>query len=266
MQLIHCPKCQVQLLASAERAPKCGKCGHPLSIEFARRQTFVSRFWDWVFKKPANKIKPTVKSPLHMALQTKVEFIAKKSWGARGDILAVGDKFLLKKTAQKLNHIELIENLLNHVRRTAPNLSVPMMIPRVIKKSMIGAGGEFIEEDGFVTITVNSNFFDDLPAARAILCHEICHYILLANGIRQSPIIENEKLTDVAIFVFGLGKLYLSGYKRVATENRNGHKFGYLKDSEYSFVEQYVDQLRCSEEFLLTAKKQNDWKWDRSLR
>ena len=92
--------------------------------------------------------------------------------------------------------------------------------------------------------------------------------MLGASGIRESSTLENERLTDVAMFVFGLGDVFLAGYKRSSNKQyRSGHKLGYLTDQEYTFVSQYVDWLRDSEEFLAKAKRRkDDWNWDRSLR
>jgi hypothetical protein len=119
------------------------------------------------------------------------------------------------------------------------------------------AAGQFVEdEEGWIKIVVGMNFFDDIPAARAILCHELYHYILGANGIRLSPPIENERLTDVAIFVFGLGDIFLAGYQRAADANyRVGHRLGYLSDNDYAGLNRYVHQLRSSEEFLTKPSK-----------
>ena len=51
----------------------------------------------------------------------------------------------------------------------------------------------------------------DQEAARAILCHELCHYVLLASGIREPTTSENERLTDAAMFVAGIGRYFHDG-------------------------------------------------------
>jgi hypothetical protein len=135
---------------------------------------------------------------------------------------------------------EAIGVMLNHVRRIAPRLNVPMLTPRVSVQGMALAAGIFSEEDGWVKITVDNKFFEDRPAALAILCHELCHYVLSASGIREAETLENERLTDVAMFAFGLGNVFLSGYRRKAGTNyRPGHRLGYLTDAEYEFASQY---------------------------
>jgi hypothetical protein len=139
------------------------------------------------------------------------------------------------------------------------------MTPRVVHETLFGnVAGQFVEQDGWVKIVVGATFFDDRAAAHAILCHELCHYVLEANGIREQSTLENERLTDAAIFVFGLGDIFLAGYRRSPnTQYRIGHRLGYLRDDEYGFVNKYVAWLRGSEHFLLKAKRRKDhWNWD----
>lgn len=134
--------------------------------------------------------------------------------------------------------------LLKHVRSVAPGLDVPFMTPLVVVSNMEGSGGEFVQEDGWVRIVVGSKFAANLTASRAILCHELCHYILSANGIRLRDRKSNERLTDTAMFVFGIGDVFLNGYRTGKTQpNRSGHRLGYLTDAEYQFVKREVSRL-----------------------
>jgi len=98
------------------------------------------------------------------------------------------------------------------------------------------------------------NFFEDQLAAQAILAHEVCHYILNNSGIRKSDTEQNERYTDLCMFVCGFGQIFLAGYKRetAQSEYRRGHRLGYLTDAEYEFAQQYVTQLRsCWKNVLL---------------
>lgn len=88
-----------------------------------------------------------------------------------------------------------------------------MMTPRVVVERLPDAAGQFVEDDGWVKITVGSEFLREPAAAQAILCHELCHYVLGANGIREPTTKSNERLRDVAMFVFGLGEVFLAGYR-----------------------------------------------------
>jgi hypothetical protein len=120
---------------------------------------------------------------------------------------------------------DFVAAALRHVRFRAPELNAPFKTPRIEFVTMNGLGGQFIEDDGWVKIIVRSRFADDLAASRAILCHELCHYVLSASGIREPDTEENERLTDVAMFVFGLGEIFCDGYKRDALAiNRTGHR------------------------------------------
>ena len=134
--------------------------------------------------------------------------------------------------------------LLKHVRSVAPGLDVPFMTPLVVVSNMKKSGGKFVQEDGWIRIVVGSKFATNLAASRAILCHELCHYILLANGIRLRDRQDNERFTDTAMFVFGIGNIFLNGYRTGNTQrNRPGHRLGYLTDAEYQFVAREVSRL-----------------------
>ncbi len=98
-------------------------------------------------------------------------------------------------------------------------------------------GGTFAERDGWVEITIEKKFFDNRAARRAVLCHELCHYVLGAAGIREPATLDNERLTDVAMFAFGLGEVYMARYAvRPSGVGRAGYRLGYLKDDEYRSV------------------------------
>ncbi len=146
--------------------------------------------------------------------------------------------------------------MLAHVQRVAPALNVPYMTPRVVTGPVIGAAGLFSEQYGWVTITVSHAFFADRSAARAILCHELAHYVLNANGLREPGQLPNERLTDVAMFVFGLGDIFLAGYKTAATEYRPEHKLGYLSDAEYQMLDRLVLDLHGGGRLLATQLEQ----------
>jgi hypothetical protein len=180
-------------------------------------------------------------------IQDKAERLAKKAWGPRDDN-AIGDAVLSSRAVANITQCEhFLKRLLAHVRQVAPKLSVPFMVPKVVVQPLLDAGGQFVEKDGYVKIIIGSGFFLDPDAAQAILCHEVCHYVLGANGIRKNTTEENERLTDVAMFIFGLGDIFLRGYRgRPGYMNRNSHRLGYLSDDEYEFLRRYVVILRQS--------------------
>jgi hypothetical protein len=145
-------------------------------------------------------------------------------------------------------YADLVGVLLNHVRSIAQKWSVPELTPRVVVAPVVKGAGLFEEKDGWVTLTVSDTFFLNHPAACSILCHEVCHYVLGANGIRGSDPLANERLTDVAMFVLGLGDVFLAGY-RAGSSFQNyapGHRLGYLSDAEYRYVDDRVFELWAS--------------------
>jgi hypothetical protein len=125
------------------------------------------------------------------------------------------------------------------------------MVPRVLVASLPAAAGMFkVDEEGWVTIELGTNFFQDKLAAQAILAHEVCHYILENSGIRKKDVYLNERYTDLCMFICGFGEIFLAGYRRDAAQQdyRPGHRLGYLTDAEYQFAQQYVMRLRQSNE------------------
>jgi hypothetical protein len=183
-------------------------------------------------------------------LKIVLDHLAKVAWKSLGSLQH--REFLLDPLTippfRSRNDLErVLEAILRHVQQVAPGLSAPYYIPRVQIVSLTDAGGQFIEEnDGWVTITVADTFLTNQQAVRAILVHEACHYILENAEIREKDRYQNERLTDLCMFVCGLGKIYLEGYRTGAapTEYRRGHRLGYLTDEEYEFADRYVLEVR----------------------
>jgi hypothetical protein len=152
---------------------------------------------------------------------------------------------------------KVVEVLLAHARQFAPEFNVPYLIPRTIVEAMPSAAGRFeVDEEGWVTIKISPDFFDDQLAAQAILAHEACHYILENSGIRYSDFYLNERYTDLCMFICGFGQIFLAGYRREPAQNqyRSGHRLGYLTDAEYQFANQYVIKLRESSKQKLSSR------------
>jgi hypothetical protein len=198
----------------------------------------------------------------------KLDMLARRAWGGPSDIVGRSLAINSDRIANLSAHSDIVKEMLAHVRRVAPALTVPMMTPRIVVEPLTDAAGQFVDDDGWVKIVVGAVFFEDRPVAVSILCHELCHYVLEANGIRELPTSENERNTDLAMFVFGLGDLFLAGYRTApATRYRAGHRLGYLTDREFLFANAYTSWLRTSDDFLRSTKERpDDWRWDRSLR
>jgi hypothetical protein len=183
-------------------------------------------------------------------LKIMLDHLAKVAWKTLGALQP--REFLLDPLRippyRSPNDLErALEAILQHAQQVAPGLSVPYFVPRVQIVSLADAGGQFREETaGWVTITVADQFLTNQQAVRAILAHEACHYILESAEIREADRYQNERLTDLCVFVCGLGKMYLEGYRTRAapSEYRRGHRLGYLTDAEYLFAHSYVLEVR----------------------
>jgi hypothetical protein len=184
-----------------------------------------------------------VAEPPSSDIRSKLDRLAAATWGTREEIARTP---LILRPSPNGDCAAIVDEMLRHARRVAPRLNVPRLAPRVVVAPLAWAAGEFAEEDGWVKINLGAGFFNDPLAAHAILCHELCHYVLNASGIREPTRVENERLTDAAMFVLGLGDIFLAGYRRAPTEYRAGHRLGYLSDAEYQFAAAYVGRLRAS--------------------
>lgn len=182
-------------------------------------------------------------------LKLQLDELAKKAWTT--EKVFQSSEFCLKsiKFSGIYQPEQVIEIFLRHAEKVTPGFSIPSMIPQVIIESIPFAAGCFkIDEEGWVTIKLSQNFFQDKFAAQAIMAHEVCHYILENSGIRHNNFEINERYTDLCMFVCGFGEIFLEGYKREAaqSEYRLGHRLGYLTDAEYQFASQYINLLRQS--------------------
>jgi hypothetical protein len=174
------------------------------------------------------------------------ERLCRTAWGPRDSNLE-GDLALgVASISRATTNSQVVDALLRHARLIAPGFNVPFNSPQVIVGRLNDAAGLFSESDGRVTLTVSDEFFDNRAAASAILCHELSHYVLAASGIREANTLSNERMTDVGIFVLGLGDIFLNGYKSAHTQYRRGHTLGYLSAAEYDAVDRLVFSFRLS--------------------
>ncbi|MDR3529920.1 MAG: hypothetical protein P4L90_05115 [Rhodopila sp.] len=178
----------------------------------------------------------------------KLDLLIRRSWGSRDDNQNGSFVFGAERVPAGDAGI-FVTTLLKHVRLVAPRLNVPFMTPRIEISEIEDACGLFVEDNGWVKLVVSTEFALNPAASRAILCHEMCHYILFANGIRMEDRADNERLTDVAMFVLGMGDIFLNGFRsKNVGFNRRGHRMGYLTDNEYQFLSHEVVRLRTTGE------------------
>jgi hypothetical protein len=197
---------------------------------------------------------PSIPSPqplkihVHQDVAVLLEDLITRGWAK--DQKNWSDNFVLQPQVFEpgMSLDQVVKIFLDHARRTVPEFSIPQMVPRVVMESIsVGVGGQFqVDEEGWVTITVSPQFYNNKSAAHAVLAHEVCHYILDNSGIGRKEVTMNERLTDLCMFVCGFGRVYLAGYKRdsAPTDARSGHQLGYLTDTEYAFSQQFVIDMR----------------------
>ena len=119
------------------------------------------------------------------------------------------------------------------------------------RRAPLPSGGQFVEQDGWVKIVVGEEFFKNKNRRQPRYCAiELCHYVLEANGIRERLTLENERLTDAAIFVFGPVKYFFAAIRKVVTQSISRPSLKHLDEQEYRFVDHHARWLRTSEEFL----------------
>ena len=240
-----CPKCRVPIDPTRLR-----RIIKRMLLLFSNESKSISIFHEFPSK---SQVVPIPDEFRFAKLKWRIDKLAKDAWKSQESLYA---EFLLNPSELPANSPDkTIEAILNHVGQTAPGLSVPLRVPRVETGSIIEAG-QFKTSDGWVSVKLANNLLIDRKAVRAILAHEACHYILANSGIRESDFTENERLTDLCMFVCGLGELFLEGYKRESTQDeyRAGHRLGYLTDAEYKFVAEYVLELRSKNSLQLPTR------------
>lgn len=233
----------------------CGKCNEPISsemltnsVQLERQPGFSFSFLRRIFSRSAapgggssrGQAARVYRGADFPLLRKKVDALAKRAWPGRPFGASIVDPKSIP-TSEKPD--QFVSRLLRHARHTT-ELSTPWRTPRIfIEKTSPNVGGLFQVDEGWVRIVVGQPFYKDVAASRAILCHEVCHYILDMVDIRERQTQENERLTDIAMFVLGFGQLFLDGYRRAPSENRSGHRVGYLSEAEYGFLDWYVTSL-----------------------
>lgn len=118
------------------------------------------------------------------------------------------------------------------------------------------AGRYAVDPDGWVKIELSATYRPDANITRAILAHEAAHYILDSSGIKERSTLENERLTDVCMFVCGFGEIVRCGHVAAngAVEYGNGHHLGYLSPRELPQVETFTLNLRTAGKLELPSR------------
>lgn len=185
--------------------------------------------------------------------------LATKAWKS-SESLHITPFTLEPEVVHSLRFEDGLRRMMKHAAKIAPGLEVPLYTP-VLRHSNTptSTAGQFrADEDGYTFIEIDNRFLLDIKASYAILSHELCHYILETSGIRETDTAENERMTDICMFVLGFGPLFLQGYKRelAQTSFRSGYRVGYLSDSDYRELNAFVLKLREKGNLRLSSREE----------
>ena len=150
-------------------------------------------------------------------------------------------KILLEKEKLTTDDVaKVAEMFVIEIRKKINKLEVPFRKPRVeFTKLLPNNEPGHIEFGEYETIIrIHPNYIDNPFALASILCHETAHFILDHNGLRKDNTNENEKLTDLFIFVCGQGLVHLQGILDITSENGQTieHRLGYLSLEEMAYA------------------------------
>ncbi len=135
--------------------------------------------------------------------------------------------------------------LYTHARSRAPGLRIPFAKARVrVVDDIESAGLYTVDGEGWVTIDVHRRHTEDIEAAAAVLCHEICHHILDVSAFPhdKQDIPEAERITDLCMYVVGFAGVFHRGRVTVASV---GGRFverhlGYHSADQYNHARSWV--------------------------
>ncbi len=187
-------------------------------------------------------------------LRWRIDRLASAAWTSSE--VGLTEFKIAEKTLDGKGPSEIIRQYLNHISSVAPGLPVPIRIPEISRQSQQNVGGTFGAIKGWARITLSNDLMHDQRAVRAVLAHEVCHYVLNCAGLSEAETESNERLTDLCMFVFGLGDIFLAGYRSetVRGEYRKGHRLGYLTDAEYGFAYRYTTRMRSKSTFQIDSQ------------
>lgn len=113
-------------------------------------------------------------------------------------------------------------------------------------------------KDNLLRISVSEEYHNNIPAALAVLAHEVCHKYLFVNGIYVQLVpIMNEVYCDLCTIYVGFGDLILNGYNTTTGNTR--HILGYLKPYVYNHAYKITKVLLDGKEELITEDFAGDY-------
>ena len=154
--------------------------------------------------------------------------LAKQAWNHTGSpsLQLLGSA--LPPTADSDNLPLILEAIYRHVRKTCPGLREVRKLPRVSYGSCYAAGTFGADPEGFTEVFIDPGLQPFVPVVRAVLCHEAMHHILDVSGIAGREVEANEKLADRAMFICGLGDVFLLGQERLSDLSEGTYRKSHL--------------------------------------
>lgn len=193
-------------------------------------------------------------------MEKEILKLNKEMWGEErpphnSRFLQIFPEILLRKDDLSTDDVaEAAKILVSETRKRINKLQVPFRKPRVeFTKLLPNNEPGHIEFGEYETIIrIHPDYRDNPFGLASILCHELAHFILDHNGLRKNNTNENEKLTDLFIFVCGQGLIHLQGIIEVTNENNQTieNRLGYLSLEEMAYA-----HARCSTQHKISTSK-----------
>jgi hypothetical protein len=179
-----------------------------------------------------------------------LEALARGAWGGRRHPAAQG--FILRPeslppTDTNAGREEVLRRYYSHARAWAPGWEVPFAVPRVhVTPWMDAAGAYEADAHGYLSIHVAPEYSAHENACRVVLAHEACHHILDVSGVRAPTRDAHERLTDLAMYVCGLGEIVNRGVRSLLVAGGGWAQvhLGYLTPEEHALACDWVCRVQ----------------------
>ena len=116
----------------------------------------------------------------NLELKSYADLLITRGWGSIESLDS--SVFTLDSSSfSSLGYDEVVQKMLNHGRKIAKGFQIPYLIPRV-DDTALGqkeAGKFIVDEEGYVSISINSLNHYPKEAIYAILAHEVFHYMVV---------------------------------------------------------------------------------------
>jgi hypothetical protein len=208
-------------------------------------------FFSWlkrVFLRLSKEEKPIIQTPLRASvslnnaeLNNMLFELANSAWT---EPRTPEGFFLDPRIFGKPSSIEEIERAFGffytHAGMWCPGLSTPAGLPHVTV-SLMDEGktiGQYSHDGKRANVTIARSILSTPLALLATMAHEACHHILDLSSLNDPDRTQNERKTDLAMYVCGFGEIAQSGY-RSAVELSKGFStmhIGYLRPEEHDYA------------------------------